>query len=136
MATQPASASAPTAQISKALNIALWVLQVLAAAMFLFSAHGKLTSAPMMVEVFGKIGFGQWFRTFTGCVEVAGAILLVIPRTAPMGAGLLAATMIGASLTHLFLIGGNPAAAIVLFVITSFIAWKRSPVLIRGRGAA
>jgi hypothetical protein len=33
--------------------------------------------------------------------------------------------MVGAIITHLFIIGGNPAASIVLLAMTATIAWAR-----------
>lgn len=52
----------------------------------------------------------------------------MIPRTAFYGAALLVCTMIGAVLTHLFLIGGNPVPASVLLLIVATVAWKRWPI--------
>jgi uncharacterized membrane protein YphA (DoxX/SURF4 family) len=103
----------------------LWVLQILSAAMFLFAGTLKVASAPLMVQEFGVIGLGQWFRYFTGTIEVASAILLLIPAVAAYGAAALAVTMIGAILTHLFIIGGNPAIPILLLAATTTIAWAR-----------
>ena len=99
---------------SKAKNIALWVPQVLTAAAFLMAGFAKLSGQPMMVETFDKIGIGQWFRYVTGGIEVASAILLLIPRLAPVGAAILVCTMIDAVSTHLFVIGGSPVPALVL----------------------
>ena len=99
---------------SKAKNIALWVPQVLTAAAFLMAGFAKLSGQPMMVETFDKIGIGQWFRYVTGGIEVASAILLLIPRLSPVGAALLVCTMIEAVSTHLFVIGGSPVPALVL----------------------
>ena len=47
-------------------------------------------------------------------LEVLCAILLLGPKTAAIGATLLAVTMVGAIATHLFIIGGRPVPAIVL----------------------
>jgi DoxX-like family len=63
--------------------------------------------------MFEKIGLGQWFRYVTGSLEVIGAVLLLAPRTAAIGGWLLAAVMIGAIGTHLFIIGGSPVPAAV-----------------------
>ena len=41
------------------------------------------------------------------------------------GAAALAVTMVGAIVTHLFIIGGSPAIPIVLLAATSAIAWAR-----------
>ena len=35
-----------------------------------------------MVEMFDKIGVGQWFRYVTGLIEVGGAILMLVPGMA------------------------------------------------------
>jgi hypothetical protein len=52
----------------------------------------------------------------------------MVPSLVFFGAILLAATMIGAVITHLFVVGGSPAAAIVLLAATATIAWLRRPV--------
>ncbi len=104
-------------RLSRAKNVALWALQVLTAVAFLMAGFGKLSGQPMMVETFDKVGIGQWFRYVTGGIEVASAILLLIPRLASVGAGLLVCTMSGAVLSHLLLIGGSPVPALVLLCL-------------------
>ena len=87
---------------SKAINIALWSLQVLVAAAFLMAGFGKLSGQPMMVEMFEKIGFGQWFRYVTGAIQVTGALLMLTPWTLTVGAAMLACTMVGAAFVDIF----------------------------------
>jgi len=111
---------------SRGLRALIWTFQILSAAMFLFSGTLKLTGAPMMVEMFSAIGLGQWFRYFTGSLEVISAVLLLVPSLAMFGALALAVTMVGAVLTHLFIIGGSPVVPIALLAATSTIAWVRS----------
>jgi putative oxidoreductase len=118
-------------QPSKALNVTFWILQALAAAAFLMAGATKLAGAEMHVAMFEKIGFGQWFRYFTGSLEVISAVLLLLPKTAGIGAALLAATMVGAVATHLFIIGGSAAPALVLLLITAAVAWYRRPDSLR-----
>ena len=103
----------------------LWTLQILSAAMFLFAGGLKLAGAPLMVQMFGAVGLGQWFRYLTGTIEVVSAVLLLIPTLAAYGAAALVVTMIGAIFTHLFIIGGSPAIPIVLLASTATIAWVR-----------
>ena len=103
----------------------VWTLQVASAAMFLFAGGLKLAGVPLMVHEFGIIGLGQWFRYFTGGLEVISAVLLLVPSLAFFGALALAATMVGAILAHLFIIGGSPAVPIVLLASTTLIAWTR-----------
>ena len=103
----------------------MWTLQVGTAAMFLFAGTLKVAGVPMMVQTFGSIGLGQWFRYFTGPLEIVSAVLLLVPSLAFFGAIALAVTMVGAILTHLFIIGGSPAAPTVLLAATATIAWAR-----------
>ena len=110
----------------RALTAGIWTLQMASAALFLFSGTLKLSGTPMMVQMFGAIGLGQWFRYFTGGLEVISAVLLLVPSLARFGALALAVTMVGAILTHLFIIGGNPAVPIALLAATTTIAWVRS----------
>jgi uncharacterized membrane protein YphA (DoxX/SURF4 family) len=110
---------------SRARNVALWVLQILTAAAFLMAGFAKLSGQPEMVETFEKIGFGQWFRYVTAGIEIAAAVLLLIPRLTPAGAALLLCTMIGAVVAHLTALGGSPLPAIVLGCFAAIILWGR-----------
>jgi hypothetical protein len=56
---------------------------------------------------------------------VTSAILLLTPRFAGVGALLLIPTMVGAILTHLFIVGGSPVVPIVLLVVMAVIAYGR-----------
>ena len=110
---------------SSATNVALWALQILTAAAFLLAGFATLSGRPMMVETFDKVGIGQWFRYVTGGIEIVSAVLLLIPRLAPVGAALLVCTMTGAVLTHLLVIGGSPVPALVLSCFAAIILWGR-----------
>jgi len=92
----------------------VWGVRVLLALAFGAAGAAKLAGAQQMVQVFDAIGFGQWFRYLTGLVEVGGAVLLL-------------ATMVCAVATHLLLIGGNPAPAVVLALLSGFVAWRLRP---------
>jgi putative oxidoreductase len=72
----------------------------LAALFLLFGATKFSPRFVYWVELFARIGIGQWLRYFTGGLEVICALLLLIPRTSLMAAALLACTMAGAMLTH------------------------------------
>jgi hypothetical protein len=62
-------------------------------------------------------------------VEVGGAVLLLVPGLAGAGAALLAATMVGAVLTHLAILGDSPAAALVLLALNLVVlALRREQV--------
>jgi putative oxidoreductase len=73
------------------------------------------------------VGLGQWFRYFTGTLEVAGAIGLLISRYAFYAAILLALVMVGAIIAHSTLLGTSPVAPIVLLTLSGTIAYLRKP---------
>jgi DoxX-like family len=63
------------------LNITLWVVQFLLAALFAFAGLNKLFGLRQeMVDNFNKIGAGEGFRYFVSALELAGATGLLIPR--------------------------------------------------------
>jgi hypothetical protein len=72
------------------------------------------------VEIFQRIGFGQWFRYFTGWVEIAGGLFYFLPWTCPVGALLLACAMIGAMTADIFVlhsVGASIIPALLLFAV-------------------
>jgi len=103
----------------------LWALQIISAGLFLLAGTLKLSGTPVMVQLFDTVGVGQWFRYLTGTIEVVGAVMLLIPSLAAYAAVALAATMVGAIITHLFIVGGSPLVAILLLASTATIAWAR-----------
>ena len=123
------TADAPTGSTNtrpgRGLTIALWIGQVGLALMFLMAGGNKLAGNAMMVGLFEAIGIGQWFRYVTGALEVAGALLLVIPGSAGRGAALLVPVMLGAIGTHVFILHSSPAMPGALLVGLAFVAWGR-----------
>jgi DoxX-like family len=130
MSTAPhtlSTALATTKSRRRSANVAIWTIQIFLAAFMLFaSAAPKFAGQKDAVENFAQIGWGQWFRYFTGTCEAAGAIGLVIPRLATPAAVGLVGVMIGAVLTQLLVLDPVwallPAAFGVLFLA---IAWYR-----------
>lgn len=107
-----------TKQKPKWQKFTIWVLETIAAVAFLAAGGSKLIGAEKMVTLFTEIGFGQWLRYLTGSLEIMGAFLIMLPRTSFWGAVLLACIMVGAILTHLFLIGGSIVPPVILLLIT------------------
>jgi putative oxidoreductase len=81
-----------------------------------------------MVEMFDKVGLGQWFRYFTGLLEVAGGIGLLMLRHAFYPTVLLAMVMVGAIIAHVNALGGSPVPAVALLVPSGIIASLRNPL--------
>jgi putative oxidoreductase len=106
-------------------RIGAWTLQGILAAAFLAAGSAKLAGVPYMVELFNQIGIGQWFRIVTGVVEVTGAIALVFPGLASIGAAWLASTMVFAVATHVLILHTSPAPAIVLGILNALVVYLR-----------
>jgi uncharacterized membrane protein YphA (DoxX/SURF4 family) len=125
-----------------------WALRVSVALVFVVTGLDKFPSGPASywVHTFDAIGLGQWFRYFTGIVEVAGGLLFLVPTAVAtaLGAGILVATMAGAMLVHILLFK-HPAdslfpAAYLVAVVLAFVKLRstgrrRSPTPAPGRSA-
>jgi hypothetical protein len=67
----------------------------------------------------------------TGGIEVLGAILLLVPATGLYAGLLLGGTMVGATVSHLFVVPGSPVPAIVLGLICAVVVWHNRPAQFR-----
>ena len=123
--TRAIAHSTPVVRRGRAGVIALWITQIVVAAMFLLVGGLKLTGAPALVALFDAIGAGQWLRYVTGSIEVVSGLALLVPSLAAFGALLLVPTMVGAIATQLFIVGGSPVPATVLLIGSVAIAWAR-----------
>jgi putative oxidoreductase len=92
--------------------------------LFLFIGLSKFPNDPRgeWVEIFEQIGFGQWFRYFTGVVQVIGALLLLSPWTRTAGAVMLACTMMGAVLVDVFVAHYLGYALVPLILLGAILA--------------
>lgn len=109
-----------------AASVALWILQITTAAVFLAAGFFKLFGNQTMVDAFTEIGIGQWFRYLTGAIEIVAAAMLFVPRLIVAGALLLVGTMVGAVAAHLFIIGGSPLIPLTLMVFNVAIFLGRT----------
>ena len=112
----------------------VWGLKILLAALFLFEGIDKFSERRLWVRIFAEIGFGQWFRYFTGAVEVIGAVALLIPKATLFGVGVLVCTMIGAALTHFFVIGVGPQTVVIALLVVMLLIVGASTPIGGGRG--
>lgn len=83
----------------------LLVLRLVAATILLQTLYFKFTGAPESKFIFGTLGVEPWGRIFSGVVELAASILLLIPATQIFGAVIGLGVMIGAILSHIFVLG-------------------------------
>ena len=128
--------------LSKKENIVSWVFQVVASLILLQTLFFKFTGAAESVYIFTTLGVEPWGRIATGLAELAASILLLIPRTASVGAVLALGIVSGAILSHLAVLGmaieevgdGGELFALALVVLGSsavvaFIRRRELPIL-------
>lgn len=86
-------------------KIVAWVLRMVAALIMLQTLFFKFTAAPESVYIFSKLGIEPWGRVGSGVMELLASVLILIPRTTVLGAGLAMGIMAGAVLSHFFILG-------------------------------
>jgi uncharacterized membrane protein YphA (DoxX/SURF4 family) len=108
-------------------NILAWILAVFLAIVFTFAGGTKLIGARAMVQEFARIGIGQWFRYFTGILEISGAIGLLVPKYRFWAALQIATVMAGATAVNIVLLQQPPLARLtaVLMTLALAFAWLR-----------
>src|SRR5215471_10670700 len=117
---------------SKRLNAALWIVQGLLAALFLFAGSTKLILPIEVLTSMGspnQIALPGWFIRFIGVAEVLGAVGLILPRLlrirprlTPLAAMGLVIIMIGATALTLAADGFAPAVfPIVVGLLATFV---------------
>ncbi|MCU1284677.1 MAG: hypothetical protein JWO13_1027 [Acidobacteriales bacterium] len=112
--------------MSKGMNIALWIVSALLAALFLFAGGMKLLHRPEMGAEFVKIGFPAWFSTFIGVCEVLGGIALLVSRVRALGAACLSVIMVGAVYTTVIHQPAQQAAVpLICFALLVWISYAR-----------
>jgi hypothetical protein len=129
---------------SKRINIAIWAVQIVLAALFLFAGGFKLV-APIAAMT-KQMPLPGAFLRFLGVVEVLGAIGLILPSLlrirpylTPLAAGGLVIVMSGAS--GISITGGKLEGAAVPFVVgllAGLVLYARTrvvPIGERARGA-
>jgi len=86
--------------MQKAYRLAGWVVVWLTALFFLQNGVQKLIGTGQMVDMFRELGYPDWFRMAVGLAEMAGAILLAIPRFTLHAAAAMAVLMAGAAVSE------------------------------------
>jgi putative oxidoreductase len=128
---------------SRALNIALWILQAVLAALFLW--HGQFMAFPpadMVAMINANIGPG--LRVFIGVAEILAAAGLILPgltRVLPSLTALAAAglMLVMGSATTFHLFRGETESAVstvvilVLVTLVAYTRWKIAPIAARRR---
>jgi uncharacterized membrane protein len=115
------------------MNIALWIVQGILCAMFLFAGGMKVFAYRKYKEGVGReLDLSKSLVIFIGIAEVAGAIGLILPMASgvapiltPLAAAGLGIIMLLATGFHLK--RKEPASmTIVLLILSAFVAWGRA----------
>ncbi len=96
LATTGALSAAATRRPGRAANIVLWIGQFVVALSFVMASIPKVTLDPVIVDGFAMLGFSPAGTLVIGCLEIAGAIGLMIPRLTGLTAICAVALMVGA----------------------------------------
>lgn len=86
-------------------NVVFWIARLVAAVILLQTLFFKFTAAPESVALFTRLGVEPWGRIGTGVLELIASALILIPATVWAGSALAIGLMIGAVLSHVFVIG-------------------------------
>jgi putative oxidoreductase len=108
-----------------------WLPRIAVAVAFVSLGIDKFSSDSTWVRLFDQIGFGQWFRYVTGAIQLAGGVLVLIPRTCLAGLALLGCTMAGAVLVWVFVLNTPGNAVIPAAILGGLVV-----VTLRERNAA
>ena len=121
-------------------SIIAWVCRITAAIILLQTLFFKFTAASESVYIFTKVGLEPWGRIGSGVAELIAAILILVPRTTWLGAGLALGVMAGAIFSHLTVLGivvmddGGLLFCLALIVaacstVLLFLQRRRVPIL-------
>jgi uncharacterized membrane protein len=117
------------------MNIALWLLQGLLAALFLAAGSMKVFTYEKFKAQGGERAPSKSFAAFIGISEIAGGLGLIVPWATgllpvltPVAAGALGIVMILAVVHHAQHRDpvGKMVPALVLLVLSAFVAWGRA----------
>jgi len=110
-------------------KVAVWTVTIFVATLMLLTGSSKLAQPAFWQQQFvDGWGLPAWLATITGLAEMAGALLMLMPRRAVYGGAIVALVMIGATGTHI-VAGELERLPITLTIgtLAAFVAWYRCP---------
>jgi len=104
-------------------RIAVRVLRVVLGLFFVLDGVIKLTGISKTVQLFERIGWGQWFRYLTGVIVLAGGVMILLRlRWTFLGAVLCACTVGTGALLYAFNLHRDPTLPAVITLLTLTLA--------------
>jgi len=106
-------------------------LRIIVAVILVQTLRFKFTAHPDSVYIFTQVGLEPVGRIGIGVMELIAAILLMMPKTVWLGAGLTMGIIGGAIMMHLTMLGIDVKGdggllfytAVVTFVLSAVILW-------------
>ena len=86
-------------------NLLIWLCRIIAAVIMLQTLYFKFSGAEESVYIFTTVGMEPWGRFMIGTLELVASILILVPATSWLGAGLALGLMGGALGMHLTILG-------------------------------
>lgn len=114
---------------SRAKSLGIWVLRVLLGLAFLFFSFMKLSGKPNMVAEFEVVGLGQWFRYFTGTLELTGGLAVLVPQVSVFGAILLLLVDLGAFVAQVFVLHMDWIHTVVIAALIGLLIYLQQSAL-------
>lgn len=111
---------------TKVRRIVEWVTAVLVGLSFIASGIPKIVPGDSMVGRFEAWGYTAGFASAVGVAELLGGLMILLPRSRPWGALVLAVIMIGAVFTHVRTGIGSPTMAGVYLGLSLLVLWTSS----------
>ena len=111
--------------MSRGMRIAVIVVGTLLGLWFLLAGVQKFLARAAFEAMFADFGLPLWTVPVIGVLEMAGAALVLIPRTAIHGSAIVAAVMVGAAACHLVSGVGSPVPALVAIGMAAFVGGIR-----------
>jgi len=116
-----------------------WIFRVVAAIILLQTLFFKFTGAPESVYIFTELGLERWGRIGIGVAELMIGVLLLVPKTAWLGALGGLGVISGAIFAHLTQLGievqGDGGTifflALTVFISSGIVLWLHRADLVQ-----
>ncbi|NKB33490.1 MAG: DoxX family membrane protein [Pseudomonadales bacterium] len=108
-------------------KVGKWAIAILLGLSFIAAGWPKIMPSESMIRRFENWGYSAEFTTLIGILELTAGILVLLPKLAAYGSGMIFILMIGAIYTHLATgIGSILFAVIYLLMAACSIAlnWR------------
>ncbi len=123
---------------AKSIAYLTWTARIVAAIIMLQTLYFKFTGAEESIYIFTAVGMEPWGRIGVGMMELIASILIIIPATSWIGAGIALGLMLGAMGMHLTILGIEVQGdggylfflALVVAICSAFIMWVNREVVL------